>query len=64
MKAPSYTPPEPIPFEWEALETQRGKTFRVKVIGGWLINTRHVDANSASSTMTFIPDPNHEWRVK
>jgi len=43
---------------YEALE-------RLKVPGGWLVlYTENTDEDSLSATMTFLPDPNHEWELK
>lgn len=47
-----------IPFEWENLGN--GRTRRAKVIGGWIVNTWA----DASEGLVFVPDQNHEWKVK
>lgn len=36
------------------------QTMRSKVPGGWLIYARY----SRSCSVTFMPDPAHEWSVK
>jgi hypothetical protein len=47
------------PGEWELVETGGGlqQQFRQKVPGGWLVMCMIAD----SSSMTFLPDPSHEW---
>jgi hypothetical protein len=39
---------------------------RLKVPGGWLVKYECWDdsANPMVSTMTFLPDPNNEWKVE
>lgn len=43
-------------------------TRRLKVIGGWLVETSGTTPVSSVSeinvAVTFIPDPNHEWEIK
>lgn len=65
-------------FEWELIFTSEDKiseTWRAKVIGGWIIRDFHcayyVDQKlctirdySLASSITFIPDPNHEWSIE
>ena len=59
-------------IEWEELEhlhsyTQSGWTKRLKVPGGWIVNTYSVmdsiddSASSVSESTCFYPDPSHEW---
>ena len=35
--------------------------IRAKVPGGWLLTWHEKNANQVSS-LTFVPDPNHEWQ--
>lgn len=49
-----------IPFVWESLSD--GLTFRVKVIGGWLI--RNYQHFSQLHTFCFIPDEHHQWEIE
>ena len=58
------------PLQWEHLVfMDRDREYRAKVPGGWLVKIEHV-ARSGGSTVggsvsvTFIPDPNHEWSVE
>jgi len=50
-----------ITFEWEQLTPE---TQRAKVIGGWLVSRYTQDVDGVSEAIVFVPDPNHEWRVK
>lgn len=59
-------------FEWELIfdsETDKmsANTYRGKVIGGWLISNTIVTGSLTniitSQAMTFISDPNHEWKI-
>jgi hypothetical protein len=34
---------------------------RAKVPGGWLVLLAWSDIQGSSSTMTFVPDANHQW---
>jgi hypothetical protein len=58
-------------IEWEEIDG-RGLTFRAKVPGGWLIKALEVIFHPEEYlmtkwgldyrvTVTFIPDPIHEW---
>lgn len=62
----------PIPLEWEQIDSyhQRSKTY-----GGWLFKTFEEVSHFSNDvqnqqgydyriSVTFIPDPNHEWRIK
>lgn len=56
-------------FEWEMLfKDESTKTFRAKVIGGWILNnlSRFKEENTfyCSESTVFIPDSNHEWRIR
>ena len=45
-------------FLWERInDTMR----RAKVFGGWLVN--YYGGGEDGETMTFIPDPHHEWTI-
>lgn len=61
-------------FEWECINNDEdfagvfSHTYRAKVIGGWLV--RHMDvgyddenAHTVSSSMVFIKDITHEWKL-
>ena len=52
---------KPIPFKWEQISPD---TQRVEVIGGWLVSRYTQNVNGVSEALVFVPDPNHEWRVK
>lgn len=52
------------------------RTFRAKVHGGWLVKDWSYDFKKhppsheeldylpyISSSMVFVPDPNHEWKI-
>jgi len=60
-----------IPFEWQMIDKkERGYTQRAKVIGGWLVRTYdlNIDPEETESmvctSMIFISDINHEWKIK
>lgn len=64
---------EVIKPEWEeVINTGRGwnsmfyeVTERMKVIGGWLVKYEHLYyGNILSTSICFLPDANHEWRIK
>jgi len=47
-------------INWEKMKTSFGygvDMFRSKVPGGWLI----LYSGGMASSMTFFPDPNHQW---
>lgn len=49
---------------WEEVHKGVGNgTYRMNVIGGWLVKTETYDVNDALA-MTFVPDPNHEWKLE
>lgn len=62
------------PPRWEEVYDRTGDSMtRMKVPGGWLVRnytnrvvyddelSMRVEAGRGSVTMTFYPDPNHEW---
>ena len=60
-------------FEWEILNHDDGssfRTFRAKVIGGWLVRNitwydhDEFQASSLCESMVFVPDPKHEWGIE
>ena len=65
-----------IEFKWERISNAHNSggganTYRAKVIGGWLVNNNtYTDVinkgneRSLSESMVFVPDPNHEWKIK
>jgi hypothetical protein len=63
---PSHKPPIHWEVEdmaklfWEMIEAEPSyrKIERAKVPGGWLIRMEVGD----SGGITFVPDPNHEWK--
>ena len=69
----SYKPRKvEIPFSWEEIDRgdrdyEPDHSCRTKVIGGWIVYTKITeylgDAGSLSTSMVFIPDPNHEWEL-
>ncbi|HST22198.1 MAG TPA: hypothetical protein VLR90_13830 [Blastocatellia bacterium] len=55
---------------WEPLASSREDkrwfnsdwhTFRAKVPGGWLVVVRIEGGLAVSPSVTFYPDPEHEW---
>jgi len=55
--------PKPVdPNAWEFLEDESDfNTYRRRVPGGWLVRT--VEPYCESEALTFLPDPNHTWKV-
>lgn len=61
-------------FEWETIHSNHNKniggsvTYRAKVIGGWIISndvyTDDSNKRNITTSMIFVPDPNHEWEIK
>lgn len=50
-----------IPFEWEVIDNSTArKTFRSKVIGGWVVMVNH---NEESPTMVFVADAAWDWEL-
>ena len=53
-----------IEWQWEQLDEG---TRRVKVIGGWLVNTHRRLDNGKSATfdqaLAFVSDRDHEWTI-
>jgi hypothetical protein len=52
--------PVAVTFVWEKLNAGNISTSRAKLPGGWLIAI----GDSAAKSVTFYPDPNHEWDGK
>ncbi len=55
-------------FEWveiDFIEDAEIRTWRAKVIGGWLVRTECWDKDMGQSeSMVFLPDLKHEWEIK
>jgi len=39
-------------------------TERLKVHAGWLVRTFYRHSYGGTCAMTFVPDPNHKWKLK
>lgn len=51
-----------IPFEWEEVSnTSFAVVRRVKVAGGWLVNTLVTGHGTIQSTSNFVADAKWEW---
>ncbi len=59
--------------EWETIckyETNSGcrVTQRLKIFDGWLVSDCHLFIadmeNKTTSSMVFVPDPEHKWEVE
>lgn len=47
---------------WEAIAIS---TFRLKVYGGWIVETVEFDEeHGACSSSVYIPDPSHLWIIE
>ena len=58
-----YSPPGIYPRKWEKVSEA---TIRLKVPGGWLVETfqsasLNYHSVSTSVSIVFLPDPHHEW---
>ena len=59
-------------FEWELIDDASNEywncSFRAKVHGGWIVRHFHQlsddDALTPSSSMVFVPDIYHDWRIE
>lgn len=55
-------------FEWEKIdwmERVQVRTWRAKVIGGWVLRTESWDeAVGSSESSVFIPDEGHCWEIE
>jgi hypothetical protein len=58
----------PIEFQWEEIASSVtsgtgvvSRTKRAKVFGGWMVKDYE---EGTGTSMTFIPDPEHQWLVK
>lgn len=51
-----------ISYKWEEILPQ---TRRLKVFGGWFVETWAYDEHRTvtATTAIFVPDPNHEWEI-
>jgi hypothetical protein len=72
MVPESYEPKRVhVPFDWEYIEDFNDErtsqlTERVPVIGGWIVKftweeATHTEDVKISSSMVFVPDPDHLW---
>ena len=48
--------------EWEIVKDGNVFIDRLKVPGGWLVETMYLDLNCLA--MCFLPDPKWEWDVE
>lgn len=58
-------PKQKDPNAWEILADEEDfGTWRRKVPGGWLVRTCESVYHGGGEALTFLPDPNYEWRPK
>lgn len=63
-------------FEWEKISEIYSSnvggqnTHRAKVFGGWIVSVdiytdvlKRGNERNIASSCTFVPDPNHEWKI-
>lgn len=49
-------------IKWEKIAWE---TYRLKVIGGWVIRIKEPNADQADTiTCCFVPDEYHKWKVE
>ena len=46
------------PRAWENIDKN---TSRLKVPGGWIVNTVNYNDGCCSESTCFVPDPGHQW---
>lgn len=54
-------------FEWEEIFDNHNSshfTCRAKVLNGWLVLHFGGYANRSTSSMVFLPDPEHKWEIE
>lgn len=39
-------------------------SYRLEVIGGWIVITLTIGFSNRDLHQVFVPDPNHEWKLK
>ncbi len=50
-------------FEWKDIDKKsEGYTQRAEILGGWLV--RCFCSDSEHFALTFIPDPEHNWKIE
>jgi len=50
---------------WEVIQKNGFETLsRMRVPGGWLVKYRVMQYQGASFYFTFVPDPDHSWKVE
>lgn len=45
-------------------EIVSGSCHRLKIFGGWIVETMVDGEREWSISTIFIPDPNHEWKLE
>lgn len=56
-------------FEFVWCNDEHEEITRAKIHGGWFVKFLSLDADNQESdhfchSLTFVPDPNHEWVIK
>lgn len=63
-------------FKWEKIDDESynygadnefrnsDRTYRAKVIGGWLIKSEYLDKDNSAVSLVFVSDPNHTWTLR
>lgn len=53
---PSPVPSRPVEtVTWEQFQSNHGRMFRAKVVGGWMVKT------AADQAALYVPDTDHAW---
>lgn len=54
-----------IPFGWDLIDDhEHHRTYRTKVIGGWLINILIYSSEEWKFNVTFLSDHEHKWEIE
>ena len=52
-------------LEWEEMNTSRRPSLcRLRIHGGWLVQSELWLNTGAGIGLTFVPDPDHEWQLE
>lgn len=51
--------------EWDIVNKQgSSQTARLKVFEGWIVEYSSIYQGNYHSSITFVPDKNHEWKLE
>jgi hypothetical protein len=58
------SPGRPV-IMWETVRAigSNIKSYRHKVLGGWIVRTFKTAENDTAEKLVFLSDPNHKWKM-